>query len=108
MKNENRWRNRTNNERETIFLNVKIPVYVDQSSLSNESPGFCIPFYSCSSNFNRTIGIILAACGILFICLRVQCAEYCKTKKELDKQTSQIPRQYSPRRLSEYNEDDLI
>ena len=107
-KNEIRWWNRTNNEKGTIFINVKIPVYVDKSSLSTESSGVCIPIYSCSSNVNRTICIILTACGILFICLRVQCAEYCKIKKALDNQAAQKPRQYAPRRLSECNEDDLI
>ncbi len=90
-------------EKVSVALNIEIPIEVYDPTLSNESSGFCVPFYSCSSDTNRTVCVVLAAFGILITCLRYHCDEYCDIKRELDNQTLQESRSYLPKRVSKGN-----
>jgi hypothetical protein len=89
-------------------VNTDVSTDISNPSLSDDSSGFCIPLYSCSSNVNRTILIFLTAVLILFICLSYQCAEYCKTKNDFDRIYLQKPKPYMKNHFSRCNENIYV
>ncbi|CAF0961380.1 unnamed protein product [Rotaria sordida] len=96
MKNNNQLRNQTRNEKKNILFNIETSNDIYDSSLSHESSRICMPLYSCSSNVNGSVCVILVAVFILIICLRYHCYEYCHVKKQLDQLSLQKSRLYVP------------
>jgi len=53
----------------------------NESETSNE---FCIPFYTCPTNLNRSILTIVVPIFLLICCFYYHCYEYCKVKHDLE------------------------
>jgi hypothetical protein len=66
---------------DSIATNIE----ADQSETSS-SFEFCIPFYTCPTNLNRTILTILVPIFLLICCFYYHCYEYCKVKRDLDQE----------------------
>jgi hypothetical protein len=74
-----------------------------QLETTSSSFKFCIPFDTCSTDFNRTILIILVAISLLVCCLYYHCHEYCTVKHYLDQERFQNCQQYRCIEVSVHN-----
>ncbi|CAF2940318.1 unnamed protein product [Rotaria sp. Silwood2] len=108
MKNNRQLRNQTRNEKEKTLFNIEISNNIYNSELSNESSRFCVPLYSCSSNVNGSVFVILAAIIILITCLHYHCYEYCHVKRQLNQLTLQKPTICLPNNFTGYDLHSLV
>ncbi|UJR15956.1 hypothetical protein I4U23_002876 [Adineta vaga] len=66
----------------------------DHESESSSSFQFCVPFHSCSKDYNHTVLLILVPIFILSYCCYYHCYEYCKVKRELAEPPLRTSHQY--------------
>jgi hypothetical protein len=79
-------------------------IIANNRSETSSSYELCIPFYSCSTDVNRIVLIILVSGFILICCFHYQCYEYCMVKHKLEAQTLPSSQKYRYIVVSKYND----